>query len=112
MTQDKCVNHPTRSAATRCKRCHSPVCLDCRIRSSDGVFCSGECVEQFREFQTRVHVPGARRGCGFSLFSWVKHLLLVAALVAIIWLVLTTWLGTTDIPEMGRQLGGMFRLLF
>lgn len=112
MPQDTCINHPTRNAVARCKRCHAAVCLDCRVKAPDGLFCSDECVTQFREFQSRVHVGSTRRGCGLSLFSWIKHLAISAVLVAVIWFVLTTWLGTTDIGEMGRRIASMFRLIF
>jgi len=112
MAQDKCINHPTRNAATRCKRCHAAVCVDCRVKSSDGFFCSDDCMNQFHEFQSKVNMTGTRSGCGFSIFGLIKSTIISAFLIAVIWFVLTTWLGTSDFGEMGRRLGEMFKLMF
>lgn len=109
---DTCVNHPVKQAVARCKRCHAAVCADCRVKVSDGVYCSDECVEEFRRFQSVVHTTPVRRRSRFSIFGALRTLVISAVLLAIIWFVLTTWLGTSDFREMGQRLREILRLLF
>jgi hypothetical protein len=85
--------------------------MDCRVKAPDGVFCSHECVEAFREFQSGVYTGHARRGCGISIIGLIKNLILAALLVALIWFVLTWWLKTDDPGEMGSKLWQMMKLL-
>lgn len=107
---DKCKNHPIRFAIGRCKRCHVPICAECKISTDDGIFCSGECVEQFRTFQGRManYGPGRSR---FSLFAWIKYLIITAVLVAVIAGVLVFWLGTTDPGAMLEKLRQQLKLI-
>lgn len=108
---DKCKNHPIRIAPVRCRRCHAPICLECRIQDEGGVFCSEECVEQFREFQARVQTIGfGQRRVG--VLGLLKYAATVLVLVAVIYVALVFWLGTTDPGEMWRQAWNQITLLF
>jgi hypothetical protein len=107
---DKCKNHPVRFASGRCKRCHLPLCNECKLTVAEGVFCSEQCAEQFRSFQSRLSTFGGYSG-GFSLMAWIKHLAAAAVLVIVIYAALYFWLGTSDPSEMWHQLLRQFRIL-
>lgn len=108
---DKCKNHPVRVASVRCKRCHMPICQECRMQVDEGVFCSELCIEQFREFQQRVQTLGFGKS-RISITALIKYAITVAILVAVIYGALYFWLGTSDPSEMFRQAFGQIRLLF
>jgi hypothetical protein len=49
-----CLNHPSRLATARCKRCSRPICDDCKLVSEVGVVCSAECLDAIKRFQARI----------------------------------------------------------
>lgn len=108
---DKCKNHPIKFAAGRCKRCHIPICSECKIQVEEGIFCSEECVDQFRTFQSRMADFGPTRS-KFSLTAWIKYLITVAVLVGVIYGALAFWLGETDpgaiISALMKQINVLF----
>jgi hypothetical protein len=108
---DKCAFHPVKQAVARCKRCHTPICRDCQVKAPDGIFCSHECVEEFRNFQSQMY-SGPVRKSGISIFGLIKSLIISAVLIAIIWFVLNSWLGAGGFGEMGSKLRQMLKLLF
>ncbi|MGI8908260.1 MAG: hypothetical protein ACR2IE_17440 [Candidatus Sumerlaeaceae bacterium] len=70
-------------------------------------------MEAFREFHDQVHTLPVRSGCGFgTLVGLIKSLIISAVLVALIWFVLSMWLGTSDPGEMKERLGQTLKLLF
>ena len=81
---DKCKNHPMKFAAGRCKRCHLPVCEECKMQVAEGIFCSEQCIDQFRNFQSRIANFGGTRS-GFSFFGMLKTLFLSAVIIGLIW---------------------------
>lgn len=107
---DKCKNHPVRFSVARCKRCHGPICTECRIQVTEGVFCSDECIDHFRSFQSRISNLGGG-AARFSFFALIKHLLIAAVLICVIWGALYIWLGTSDPAEMWRRFVAQLRLL-
>ena len=108
---EKCKNHPVRIANVRCRRCHMPICQECRMQVDDGVFCSEECIEQFREFQQRVQTLGYGHS-RITLTALIKYTITVALLLVVIYGALYFWLGTSDPGEMARQAFAQIRLLF
>ena len=108
---EKCKNHPLRFAIARCKRCHLPLCNDCKVLVDDGVFCSQVCVEQFQNFQQRVSTLPATQ-TRFSFFGCLKTLVISAVLLAVIAGALVFWLGTSDPGEMWQALLKQIRLMF
>ncbi len=108
---NKCINHPTRIANIKCKRCHMPICQECRIQVGEGVFCSDDCIGKFREFQGRVsNISGLQSG--WTMFGILKYVVLVAVLCAVIYGALFAWLGTSDPGEMWRKMVLQIGLLF
>jgi hypothetical protein len=85
--------------------------MECKTLTPDGVFCTRECVEQFRSFQGRIISTGRRRG-KISLFAWIGQIVGAVILIIIIYAVLAYWLKTTAPGEMWHKLTGNFRLLF
>lgn len=111
MALDKCFRHPLKIAAGQCKRCHAHLCIECKTLTPDGVFCSRECLEDFRLFQSRLvttRIPRSR----FSLMAWIKHIVVSAVLVLIIYGALAFLLKTTDPGEMWDTMTSQIRLLF
>jgi hypothetical protein len=49
-----CINHPAIEATARCRQCRKPVCDVCAVPGAQGIFCSGECRDQFAEFLERA----------------------------------------------------------
>src|SRR4051812_9848679 len=96
---EKCKNHPVNLASARCKRCHIPICNHCKIQVTDGVFCSNECIDQFRNFHQRVsNYTGMRSG--FSIIGLIKSIAMAAVVLGFIYGVFYLWFGTGDPAEM------------
>lgn len=76
-----CVNHPTRQATSRCKRCGKPICDDCKMVSEVGVVCSEQCLDAIKAFQERVgdDLPRRRRNPVQTILKWVAILGVVIA---------------------------------
>jgi hypothetical protein len=79
-TDSVCLNHPDRSATTRCCTCFKPICGECVVRAHGEDFCSAECRQNYEntrpgvdEFQERL----ARRRAA----SRRRRLILLAVLV-------------------------------
>ncbi|MCX7964890.1 MAG: hypothetical protein N2644_10520 [Candidatus Sumerlaea chitinivorans] len=110
-----CKNHPTRKAVTKCKQCLAPICAECRIFMSEGIFCSSECIEEFRQWRANILTMNPPRS-RFSLKAQLKYFVVVLALLAFIWGVFYFWLGTFDIREIAsklwEQLWYLIRLTF
>jgi hypothetical protein len=81
---EKCRNHPLRFASGRCKRCHTPICNDCRIQVEEGIFCSDPCIEQFRSFQSRMSGMGTTTRSSFSILGFLKSTVIAAVLIVVI----------------------------
>lgn len=106
-----CRKHPTKPAVDSCKRCSATVCTECKIMMPEGPFCSMACVQEFRDFQSRVWAEGGPRR-RFSFRATIRYLITVAILIVVIGIALHFWLGTTDPGEMWENLRRQFRLLF
>jgi hypothetical protein len=106
-----CRKHPSKPAVAACKRCSAAVCSECKIMMPEGPFCSMACVQEFREFQSRIWAKGGPRR-RFSVRATIRYLITVALLLAVIMIALSVWLGTTDPAEMWENLRRQLRLLF
>lgn len=82
--QALCINHPTRIATARCKRCARPICNDCKMVSEVGVVCSQQCLDAIKTFQDRVgeDVPKRARH-GLMSKNAVKALMAAVVLFAL-----------------------------
>ena len=49
-----CINHPSLLAVGRCRQCSKPVCKECGIVSSAGLYCSEVCQEKHSQFLKRA----------------------------------------------------------
>jgi uncharacterized membrane protein YvbJ len=50
-----CLNHPDRSAETRCVTCFKPLCSECAIRDAEGNdFCSEQCRRNYENSRENV----------------------------------------------------------
>jgi len=78
-----CKNHPSHPATTRCKRCSTPLCNECKMITDVGVVCSYACLEAVKAFQDRVgsDVPRPRRSLRWA--RTLKGLFVVAVLFGI-----------------------------
>jgi len=55
-----CLNHPDRSATSRCETCFKPLCDEC-IQVEDGKhFCSDTCARNYRATAARIDGIAAR----------------------------------------------------
>lgn len=50
-TCTKCLKN---EADVRCKMCHRPICKDCAVTASAGMFCSEECAQKMQAHVDRV----------------------------------------------------------
>jgi hypothetical protein len=50
-TCTKCLKN---EATLRCKMCHRPICKDCAITTSSGMFCSEECAQKMQAHIEKV----------------------------------------------------------
>lgn len=110
-----CVNHPTKQAAARCRKCQAGLCILCRTTTmpDGGVYCSDACWQAFREFQQRVDTgTGSRTRGRISFLGALRTLIIATVLVAFIWGVLAFWLGTPDPGQMLVELKRMGKVLF
>ena len=108
----KCRNHPTVPTAVNCRRCGAPVCEQCRVVVGEGTFCSDLCVNEFRDFTNRVWLDGGPRTPRITLGAWIKHLGLVAVLLAVIYAALFLLTKKSNPLEIGKDLLDMVRLMF
>jgi hypothetical protein len=77
----------------------------------EGAFCSTACVQEFRDFQSRIWADGGPRR-RFSLRATIRYLFTVVILIIVIMVALYIWLGTTDPGEMWENFRRQLRLLF
>jgi len=98
---DKCINHPLKVAKGRCKSCHRPLCDDCKLVTSIGIFCSEECHFKAKEFMDRMSpdLPPPRRR-SFIKGKTVKGVVTLAIVLAILYAVMNFIYGATSVEEI------------
>jgi ABC-type Na+ efflux pump permease subunit len=72
--------------------------------TQDGVFCSQNCLEEFRNFRNAMTLatgPGRRR---VTLMGLIRYVVILCVLGAVIFAALAALTGTTDIGQMGTQI--------
>ncbi len=108
-----CINHPVKKAAAKCRQCQAGLCINCRQTMTDGgVYCSTACWQSFKDVQQRI-IPdvGTRSRGKISILGSVRTLIIAAVLIAVIFGVMSFWLGSTDPGEWMTQLRKMFRVM-
>jgi hypothetical protein len=105
-----CKKHPTRPGAGACRQCRQEMCLDCRIPTDEGVFCSEDCIQEFRNFRRAIigTGPGRRR---VTLTGLLRYVVILAVLLAVIYAAMFALTGETDPSAMGRRVGGMLNVI-
>lgn len=79
----ECFFHTGRPAVTRCKQCGRPLCSECRIINTDGIFCSAECAERFSVFARRAEELEAKRSKSRSVPGAIKFIIFLIILLVI-----------------------------
>lgn len=49
-----CINHPGIEAVGRCRQCSKPVCKQCGVISTTGMYCSEVCRDKHEQFMKRA----------------------------------------------------------
>jgi hypothetical protein len=80
-----CVNHPTKTATHRCKRCSKPICAQCVQMTDLGQFCSQECYKAVQDFQAKVMDLGPGKKGGFDLGKMVRGVVSLAVVLGILY---------------------------
>jgi hypothetical protein len=106
-----CKRHPTKPSAGQCRQCRAEMCLDCRIPVDVGVFCSEDCIAEFRNFRNAMIAtgPGPRR---VTLAGLLRYAIILCVLVAVIYGALVALTGTTDSATMSFRVSEMLRVLW
>jgi len=78
-----CFYHTGRPSVTRCKQCGRPLCNECRIVKSGGVFCSEKCVDAFSVFAKRAEELDEKRTRGSGIKSLIRLIIFIAVLLII-----------------------------
>jgi hypothetical protein len=76
-----CVNHPTKTATHKCKRCSKPICQQCLHKTELGIFCSQECHDAVKEFQSKLIDARPAKKSGIDFGKAFKRLIILGALV-------------------------------
>lgn len=85
--ESRCINHPFKEAAGRCKQCNIPICNDCKIFAPEGVFCSEKCLTKMRVFMKRaeeLNKAVVRPRSRFPVRTVLIFLIIVAAVIALL----------------------------
>lgn len=78
-----CFYHTGRPSVTRCKQCGRPLCSECRIVKSEGIFCGEKCADSFKVFAQRTEENEAKCGRSSGINSLVKVIIFLAVLFCI-----------------------------
>ena len=49
-----CINHQDRPAPDRCKLCLKPICEECQVKASEGIFCSEDCKTKLQKQKANI----------------------------------------------------------
>ena len=97
-TCTKCLQ---KEATLRCKMCHRPICKDCSIPTSTGIFCSEECAQKMHAHIERVKKIDEERP--IIKQRRVPTLVKFIIVLAILWFIARFVLGI-DIVERIKEL--------
>jgi hypothetical protein len=86
------------------------MCLECRIPVQEGVFCSDDCIAQFRNFRNAIIGTGPSRR-RVTIFGLLRYAIIVAVLLAIIYAALFALTGETAPGLMLGRFWGMIRIV-
>lgn len=89
-----CLRHQDRPAVSRCKLCLKPVCEECKMETTDGVFCSEECKKKSEsqkstaiqtEIQVMLDKQKQQKGILKNLFGYITVLIGLSVAGYIAW---------------------------
>jgi hypothetical protein len=105
-----CKKHPTKPSAGQCRQCKAEMCLECRVPVQEGVFCSDDCIAQFRNFRNAIigSGPGRRR---VTIAGLLRYAIIVAVLLVVIYAALFALTGETDPGAMLGRFWSMIRVI-
>lgn len=77
-----CFYHTGRPSVARCKQCGRPLCGDCKIVGTEGIFCSDKCLNSFGVFARRAEELEEKKGrtSNFSPIRLIGWIIVIAAL--------------------------------
>lgn len=80
-----CINHPGVEAIGRCRQCSKPVCKQCGVSGTNGIYCSDVCREKHEQFMQRAKSldldKNNRRGIFFQIRNWAGTLITLLAFI-------------------------------
>jgi len=94
-----CINHPLVTAVARCKNCMKQVCRDCQMKTDIGIFCSEACYLQTKNYLARQGAYDKKPKWHWVVSKWLRRLVGLAILIAIIEAVAYFVLGITSIQQ-------------
>ena len=103
--ESTCINHPSRPATGRCKRCNIPLCSECKLVAKEGTFCSEKCLAQTRVFMDRAKELGRDVRSGRSRFP--GRVVVVIAVLIGLFVLLRFKFGVTSFAQLQSFLLGL-----
>jgi len=85
-----CLNHQDREAIGRCKLCLKPICEECKVISTIGMFCSAECRNKAELQESNIVLASSddkRNKSSHILRGWINFFLTIIFLAAVCFLI-------------------------
>lgn len=107
-----CINHPGVEALGRCRQCGKPVCSQCGVTGSKGIYCCEVCRDKHEDFLQRAQgmdLEGPRGpGIGLRIRQAVGLVITLAAVLFVLGMIssLTYIPLLTDVTARIRSLLG------
>jgi hypothetical protein len=80
-----CINHPGIEAIGRCRQCSKPVCRECGVAGTKGIYCCEMCRDKHEQFMQRAQAleldKGYQRGFFFHFRQWLGALITIVVLL-------------------------------
>lgn len=108
-----CVYHHETAAATKCCRCHKPICPACTIVTDAGSFCSADCNLEYALFKNAAPGgPAAAVRPKLGVIGWAAAaVLMVIAFMIMVHFAARTMPQLEEIDFLGRLIGGVRKML-
>ena len=78
-----CINHPGVEAIGRCRQCSKPVCKQCGVVASTGIYCSEVCSEKHQQFLQRASALDLDKGYKRGFFFHVRQFMGLVIVLAV-----------------------------
>lgn len=79
-----CFFHTGRPSVARCRQCGRPLCQECRIVTSTGIYCSEKCEQTGAVFEERAQKLEEQRARRKSSAPKVVRTIIIVAILVIL----------------------------